>query len=165
MVDATLLLLLTCSLTWLVTQKWNFSVGFPSSISTRLFVSYITCTLKRPSLHFFRFKISKCFPFLHIFDRFRGFLIKKGTCHITKKCYTDGGNPNNFFWMTSHFNNGIFCFELILYKLETVLNFKQIPPQWLFRVILSEFLVFLLFKKTLCLFLKCQVLYIYRRED
>ena len=39
------------SLKWLVTQKFNFFVGFPYSVQ----------------------------DFLHIFDRFCGFLIKKGT--------------------------------------------------------------------------------------
>ena len=53
-----------------------------SPISKRLFC-YITYTFKRPSLRLFRFKISQSVPFLHIFDRFCGFLIKKGTkCEI-----------------------------------------------------------------------------------
>ena len=73
----------------------------------------------------FRFKISQFVPFLHIFDTFCGFLIKKrshfeilnlnnrrlvclnfkGTCYITKKSCTDRGNPAKqlHFWVTSHF--------------------------------------------------------------
>ena len=70
----------------LVTQKLIFFCKV-SPIRTRLFC-FITCTFKRTSLRLFRFKITQCFPFLHIFVRFFGFLIKKGTnCEIL--------NPNN----------------------------------------------------------------------
>ena len=40
---------------------------------------FVTCIFKRLSLRLFRFKISQFVPYLHIFDRFCGFLIKKGT--------------------------------------------------------------------------------------
>ena len=53
-----------------------------SPFSTRLFWTF-SWTFKRTSLRLFRFKISQCVPFLHIFDWFCGFLIKKGThCEI-----------------------------------------------------------------------------------
>ena len=85
-----------------------------SPISTRLFC-YITCTFK--CLLLFIFEISQFVPFFHIFDRFCGFKIKKGThcevlnlnkrilvrlkVHIKKKSRTDWGNPTknlNFKW-------------------------------------------------------------------
>ena len=47
-------------------------------VITRLFC-YITCTFKRPSLRLFWLQISQFVPFLHIFDKFCGFLIRKGT--------------------------------------------------------------------------------------
>ena len=79
-----------------------------SLISTRLFF-VISCTFKRPSLRLFRFKILQFVPTLHIFDRFCGFSIQKGTncaisnisnrrlgrlkVHNKKKSCTDGGQP------------------------------------------------------------------------
>ena len=71
-----------CTLKWQVTQKFHLFEGFPPSVQ-EFFVCQITCTFKRLSPRLFWFKITQCVPFLHIFERFCGFLIKKGThCEI-----------------------------------------------------------------------------------
>ena len=56
-------------------------IKFFSSVQD-FFVIY-SCNFKSPSIRIFRFKFSQFVPFLHVFDGFWGFSIKKGThCEI-----------------------------------------------------------------------------------
>ena len=112
-------------------SKIDFFVGFPLSVQD------FFC-LKLRSLRLFWFKISQFVPFLHVFDRFCGFVTKKGTnCEIlhlnnplthafkgnlTKKSCTDGETLQKkwFFSVTSHFKANDFFFLPLLFFVRNI---------------------------------------------